>query len=510
MTRRLDAWALWLDRRPAMVLTFLAAVYLVSLQPLIHRMLWFDELHTFYIAQAPTVARFIEEVRRLDWNPPLMFALVRGSFTLFGISELTTRLPAVLGYFLASACMFVFVRRRAGALWAAVGVALFWYSPFSYFASEARPYGILLGFMGVTLVAWDSAATRSKRGWALAGIAAGNTGMMLSHVFGPLVIMPFCVGELVRNWRQRRIDWPMWAALLLPLISAVVYIPLVQSAEAAVFPPENQGSIQKAVWFYSKVFVQVLPPLLAAAAVAFAIALRRRRASGNDDAAPGFAAHEVAFFVPSLLSPALLNAVAMRTHTAFYDRYGITMVLTMCVFLALFVAYESRLNRVAGFAAAVVTVGFLLLRVIGTLVAQPPAYSSKFTQVHPELPFVDNSALTFLEMDHREDSAFLRRLYFLSDRASAIQYAHSTLTEGMPVLKQYFPVRANTPTYSDFVAQHRHFLVYGMIDEQGEWLLKKLRAEGATLTEVGTFDTPYLDSNLYEVTLPSGGVPHAR
>ena len=33
------------------------------------------------------------------------------------------------------------------------------------------------------------------------------------------------------------------------------------------------------------------------------------------------------------------------------------------------------------------------------------------------------------------------------------------------------------------------------------WLLKKLKAEGAGLVEIGVFDTPYPDSHLYAVTL---------
>ena len=81
---RLESWARRMDRRPLVVLAFLGALYVVLVLPPVKSHLWFDELNTYYIAQAPTAARMIEEIRLLDLNPPLMYVLVRASMDVFG------------------------------------------------------------------------------------------------------------------------------------------------------------------------------------------------------------------------------------------------------------------------------------------------------------------------------------------------------------------------------------------------------------------------------------------
>ena len=442
----------------------------------------------------------IEEIQRLDLNPPLMYVLVRASMDLFGHSEFGARLPVMLGFFAASAGMFWFLSRRAGVLWAAASVGLFWYSPFFMYATEARPYGLLLGFLGLTLVSWDSVVAGSRRRWAVAGVAVGATAMMLTHVYGILWIMPFCAAELVRFWRTRRPDWPLWAALVLPISAALTYIPLIRNVAGGVFPTDYQGSVEKAYLFYLSIFVSVYLPVIIAGAFAFGVVVWRKDTSPK---VAGFAPYELVLFLTALLPPALLNAVAMQRHMAFYPRHAVSTVLTTDLLLVLLLAYESKLNRLAGLAAATVMVGFTLVPAVRGLTQHvPPSFTSqvKFEGIDPELPVVANSALTFLEMDHYEDPTFLSRLYYLVDRDSAIRYAHSTLTEGLPDLKRYFPVRANVSSYSDFSAKHRHFLVWG-VQGKGDWLLKKLKAEGAALAEIGVFDTPYTDSHLYDVTL---------
>jgi hypothetical protein len=242
---------------------------------------------------------------------------------------------------------------------------------------------------------------------------------------------------------------------------------------------------------------------------AFAIAAWRRRAptqnAQSDAAVPtGIPAHEIAFFLVSLLPPALLNAVAMHQRIAFYDRHAFLTTLTAVLLFLLFIAYESRANRLAGLAAAFIILGFTVFLPAQSLVPHaPPAAKparKDFQNVDPTLPFVTNSVFTFVEMDRYENPALIARLYYLVDPESSIKYAHSNLTEGMLVMKQYFPIRANVSPYADFAATHRHFLVWGEMDLNG-WLLRKLKTEGAQLTQIGKFDTSYLDSELYEVRL---------
>ncbi len=70
---------------------------------------------------------------------------------------------------------------------------------------------------------------------------------------------------------------------------------------------------------------------------------------------------------------------------------------------------------------------------------QGPDLTGKFetpiSQVQPDLPVVDNSGLTFLEMNQRENSTFLSRVYYLKIAQAAVKYANATIFEGSPTLK---------------------------------------------------------------------------
>lgn len=503
---RLEKWACWLDRRPALIVLALTAFYAVLIRQLAYRRLWFDELHTFYIAQAPTLSRLLEEIRLLDLNPPLQYLLVRISFKVFGISELTARLPMILIFFLGSMCTFAFLRRRVGVLWAAAGVQLAWYTRGFYLAAEARPYGILIGCLGVTLMSWDFAASGIRRRWALTGIAIGALGMILSHAYAPLWIMPFWAAEAVRDWKKRRIDWPVWAALVLPLTACVTYLPLLRNAEGATFPPQFLGSVKIAAFFYLGILIPDFLPVLIAAAAAFTIAAWRKSKPIAELGAP-----QSVLFVACVLPPVLLNALSIYKRIPFYDRYAAPAAFMISIALVLFLAHESKANRLSGLVTIVIFFGASVVLPVELLAPsfadarQVPTTSMSRTpigQIHPELPLVVNNALVFLEIDHYEnDPEVLSRLYYLSDRDFALKYNMTDVTEGLPLMKHYFPIRATVLPYSDFVAEHRHFLVWGSLDNEFGWLLRKLRADGVTVTELGAFDSEDYAGSLYEVTL---------
>jgi 4-amino-4-deoxy-L-arabinose transferase-like glycosyltransferase len=90
------------------VLIFLTVLYVFLVARLIGRRLWFDELFTYYIAQSPTLARLFDAIAHTDLNPPLIYLLVRLFHSLFGASEIVTRLPAALAFYLG------FVRKIRG------------------------------------------------------------------------------------------------------------------------------------------------------------------------------------------------------------------------------------------------------------------------------------------------------------------------------------------------------------------------------------------------------------
>src|SRR5208282_1183540 len=120
------------------------------------------------------------------------------------------------------------------------------------------------------------------------------------------------------------------------------------------------------------------------------------------------------------------------------------------------------------------------------------------------LPFVTASGATFLEMDQREASGFTGRLYYLTDRESAVRNHSTIFEEVFPPVKKWFPIRAKIEPYREFVTHNQEFLVLGTRGFPEDWLLQKLEQDGARITLLEHRKTGYQDRELYQV---SAGVP---
>jgi hypothetical protein len=62
---------------------------------------------------------------------------------------------------------------------------------------------------------------------------------------------------------------------------------------------------------------------------------------------------------------------------------------------------------------------------------------------------------------------------YLTERHSDIRISATLIDMLEPLCKEYFPVRANVSPYSEFVSQHRHFLLFTDLDWPEEWVAKK-------------------------------------
>ncbi len=550
----------WCDRHPALFFTLLSAWYLVLVWKLAARPLWFDELTTFYIARQPTVARMMEALRSVDLNPPLNYFLTRWSVALLGTAPWATRLPALIAFWGGSAAIFALLRRRASSLVAAVGVLLFWSSPYFSYAAEARPYGLLLGLSTILLWAWDPPANGvpKKR---LAWVAITGGLLLLSHLFGVLSLGAVWFGEAVRSYRRRRVDWPMAAALLFPLIATLTYGPMFRALHGAVFSPEAQVTWGKLGFLYYAVFRWMWRPLLVIAVFAL-LALRRRRrvrlaqhavqvasfvpGSPDEKVYSRYAPEMSAVLAVLFLVPVGLTILFLRSHGAFYDRYGMAITIPIVLVAPLLVQWWMRADVRVALSAFCLIASLLLLsttlrnpvvqaanaviparaatRVTGILLTSPhgpfrpwwkklpvPAellrerdqarLLKSLDGFYPELPLVAASELTFVEMDHRESATLTRRLFYLYDRNAEMTLGHRSVTDSLMVLKDFFPFRGRLASYGEFVDEQRRFLVIGSYEHPGDWLLRKAEADGATLQIIGRCEG-YADNDLYLLTYP--------
>jgi hypothetical protein len=333
--------------------------------------------------------------------------------------------------------------------------------------------------------------------------------MMLSHFFAVFYILPLCLAELARDYRARKIDFPVWTALLVPLAIPFVYISMMARYEASAFPRvylATPGTILE--FFYNTLSPEgwvLLPIICFAVLIAF-------RSGRRTDAALVPSRIEVALIAGMLAIPFVIVAVLMVTHGSFDNRYAIPIGFAYGIVLAFFTAIYTGASRLAATVASCLLFAYIALTNVlhPALVAlhhfrtSGAQIQSMFvTNVEPGLPLVAASGLTFLEMDKYAKPATVSRLYYLTDRQFALRYAHATIFEGLPSLKRVFPIRATVAPYPQFVSQHRRFLVLGTPEYPEDWLIPRLLDIHAALRYLGDFPSPYKDHQLYEVTMPT-------
>ncbi len=489
----------------------LSLLYTILIIREIRRTLWYDELITFYIAKAPTLPDLLYLMRRWDLSPPTLHLLAHLSMSLVGENAIGARLPSVVEFYFASLGLFAYSQRKLGTECASLAVLLLWYSPFFQYATEARSYALLAMFFSALLFCWDAAVTEpaTHRKEACWGIAFSTSGVIASHIFAPMVLAPFWVAEGVRMMQRRKIDYQVWAALLLPVLGVLAYIPFFRSYTSLIYPLPFQAAPRKMAVFFWHATPGIWLKLLIGASILLAF---WRTARPGLQMLRRFRTIDVALFAALLAQPILLNLILMWGHGAFWDRYCITTALGLYICIAGLLGMALRFHRVAVSVVALVLACLILVQRVphplyDNLTNSAPAGSSAtLTQLKPNLPLVAASGLTFVEMNYNERPVLLSRLYYLTDRAAATRFAHANLFEALDDLKNDFALTGTVEPYARFVKQHEHFLVLGTSNYPEDWLLRKLAADNAKILQVAECKLPYKDSQIYEVTIP-GSVP---
>ena len=496
---RADRFALALERKPALLIALFLACYVILLIFPVQRRLWHDELFTYYISQAPNISKLLWESHHLDLNPPMVYAVTRGWQQLFGTNETVSRIPSAIAFGLASLGFVLFLRRRIGWLWAVAAILLCWASPNFVYATELRPYALLLFFFSMLLLSWDAAHSERHRYWGLLGVFLSACGMLLTHMLAIFPLGAVYLGELLQTVRHRRVDWQLWLCLLLPLGIVFTYFETnqTQRVQGSVYPPTFQAGPRKIAVYLAKVFLGIAIPACLAIGAAFLVARPRFR-----DSLRKATLADTGLWIGLLSLPFLINLVLMTTHSAFFERYCLATALTIAVSTVILLGAVTKWSRLAALSSTVVILLFALeknlvrpfwLRTHTVVVAAAD-------QIPAGLPVVAASGLAFLEMDHYERAEFLNRVYYLTDHDSALQYAHANIFEHMAIEAKYFPFRSHVSPYQEFIRAHPRFIVLGSIEYPEDWLLRKLVAEGAKVQQIGTIQGHlYRDDTLYEI-----------
>ena len=201
------------------------------------RYVWYDELFTFDIARSTSLQQLWNRLK-FDNHTPTVYLLSRLSMTVLGPTPLGLRQLAsmMIEFYVGSMAILLYVKRKAGIAFAGVAVLMLWVAaPTLFYAVEARPYALVFASFACLLLSWDTAIRAQPRGLALFGIAISTLLLSAAHFFAPFTLFAFVAAEALRYWRRRKRDYALWAALLLPMLIMVIYIPLIRASKGIVF-----------------------------------------------------------------------------------------------------------------------------------------------------------------------------------------------------------------------------------------------------------------------------------
>lgn len=303
---------------------------------------WFDEIVTVYMCRLPNLhAVWQALIHGVDYNPPLFYIFTRASKAVLGENLIGMRMPQIIGFWVLCLCLFRFVNRRGGPLAGVIAMLLPIMTGGFYYAYEARAHGITLGFCGLAIVCWQmSLEDPRKRRWLVA-LSACLLGAFTVHCYALLIVIPFAIVEIKRNIQSRRINWPMWFALVLPAAIAVAsYVPLFLAYRsglgASSFPDQFPPSVTQITSFYDSILWPCITVIVCAVGILAAdrvISSRFRSFKQADSSSD--AASEILLGAAFLLLPAFGLVLNVVVHGPFFARYYLSAMIGLCMLIGL-------------------------------------------------------------------------------------------------------------------------------------------------------------------------------
>lgn len=458
---------------------FAATSVLASRKPM-----WNDELFTYFIAQAPSLSGIWSALLTgADQIPFPFYVLTRWSLGLFGVNEWALRLPEMIGVWVAGLCLFHIVARQTEGLYGFVAMVFLFVTGANLYSYEARPYGLVLAFSSLAWLFWQHATYGRSRKLSVLGLAVSLAAAVSSHYYAVFVFVPLGAGEFVRSLARRRIDWPIWFAMMGALSPLLFLAPLIQQARTYSQGFWARPSLHSIPDAYAVLLMPTPLLVLAALLVSGTYLLLKRSAKLRPQATVKYAIvpfHEVAVAVGFVGLPIVAVLATMLTTGAFTFRYALPTVLGVSVLVALSAARLFQGQAVLGIAILFLScVGFGMIsarNMQGTsgeslgkvyeLIGREPAIS---------LPVVISDAHSFMILSQYAPPKLSSRLVYLADPQASLRHlGFDTIDRGILDLRPWFGLHIEE--YGQFLEAQPGFYVYASGGRLSglNWLLTEL------------------------------------
>jgi len=436
----------------------------------VRKPLWYDELVTYHLASQPDLRTFWRALNDgTDLNPPLHHLSVRAFAFVLGPGPIALRLPSIVGFGIMVLSLYWIASRRLGG--AAAWVVLLW--PFTtrayWYAFEARPYGLELGFSALAFCCWQAAAADRRRPIALLGLTLSLAAAISTHFYTVLVLFSIALGELARSLARRRWDPSIWAAFALGALPLALFRSVIATARTRSANFWSQPSSTKCFDFYSwLISSEAIFPLIVLGLVSICLVRINRRAAAriDDDGRPSqrsMPIHEYVAIAAFTLIPIFTQILAKTVTNAFSERYALPAVIGISLMIGILVDWRAR-GRVAALVPALVLfcwVPLVQVLVYRRVTTERDAYSLLRQELEREdrtdLPILVADARDYLQLQYKAREPLASHLIF--PRGAALSRGETSSAGEIDRLGHWVDLKIDD--LAALQEAHPQFLVFG-------------------------------------------------
>ncbi len=495
-------WSHWADSRAMAYVVFGLAYIIPNVVLARQKLLWDDEFFTLYLSKAASWSDLWSALSTgADQHPPSFYYLTHLIFKVAGTTHVTLRLTAMFGFALACLCLYEIAREVVGRRWGLPAMLLPLTTPALYYATEARGYGLELGFITFSLLMWIWATEGRKRFLTVPALAIGLCLAVGSHYYALIFLFPLGVGELIKMRMRRSIDFPTCSALFAALLPVLLFAPLILRAS-----DYSKTFWATPYWGAMVVWYQVMlgrMPLILLATAGLIFVLKIPTPEDWSSALPDVSSPVAIALTASALLPVVGAAIAKLVTHAYTERYFIS-ALPGAVILLIWglrrVVRDDRIGPALATALCLILfaqqwrdlksqqlVALRTIRTVATLLRQTD-----------DAPIVISDVTNFHRLSFYGQRDLANRLVYIADPHRSVRYlGHDTVDRGLLALNPWFPLKI--VWWNEWWGDHASSLVYGPVADW-EWITFALREIGTT--ELKNRDTSHLLLGVTRTMLP--------
>lgn len=460
----------------------------------ITRMLWMDEFLTVYTSQLGSIRQllYVQSHFPLGIEPPLYDMTTHIFLHMVPHSATAARLTAGLGIATLLVSVYQFLSHLEGKKVALTAVLILMGTSASYYADEARPYGLMLGLGGLVFLCWQALRREGntrRKPFLLFALFLSTAMCLNTHYFAVLIPLPIFAAEAGCLLSAQRPRWDALFAITAGYTSVLAWIPFLKAAHRYsenfyVAPKWSQLKVaypgilsMLSVSFHLKELVCAIVFLGVSASI---VRLFKNGRLAGKEYSPEWIALSLCCLLPF---PGMILAFVVRSSLE--PRYVLFTLIGIAALLAYFLCSSWNTRR-----AWTLTVTAII-----ALIAVEETFLLHTNNQHSTLemqPLPEHEALShpiviadlgkFIEMEYIASDSEKNRIVYLYSREDELKHSHSdfmTLTatalasfNSLPIF-DYSSYKKNHSQISIALWSDLPFAFPGMLTENVQSVRKK-------------------------------------